>query len=109
MIKNIHMKISGYAGIIGAIQFIIIPIIAMFFYGGGTAWDPAAEGYTFWQNFFSDLGRTFAYNSVENAISSLLFNGSLGLFGVALVLLYSASFRLFSSLLGYLITITCQV
>jgi len=106
MIKNIHMKISGYAGIIGAIQFIIIPIIAMFFYGGGTAWDPAAEGYTFWQNFFSDLGRTFAYNSVENAISSLLFNGSLGLFGVALVLLYSASFRLFSSLLGYLITIT---
>ena len=103
------MKISGYAGIIGAIQFIIIPIIAMFFYGGGTAWDPAAEGYIFWQNFFSDLGRTFAYNSVENAISSLLFNGSLGLFGVALVLLYSASFRLFSSLLGYLITITCQV
>ena len=105
MIKNIHMKISGYAGIIGAIQFIIIPIIAMFFYDGGTPWDPTVAGYTFWQNFLSDLGRTIAYNGVENTVSSPLFNFCLGMYGVTLVLFYSASFRLFSSLLGYLITI----
>ena len=106
MNKNNHLKISGYAGVIGSIQFMTISIIAMFFYGGGTPWDPTVAGYTFWQNFLSDLGRTIAYNGVENTVSSPLFNGSLGLFGVALVLLYSASFRLFSSLLGYLITIT---
>ncbi len=105
MNKNIHLKISGYVGAIGSIQFIVISIIAMFFYGGGTPWDPSAEGYTFWQNFLSDLGRTIAYNGVENTVSSPLFNFCLGMYGVTLVLFYSASFRLFSTLLGYLITI----
>jgi hypothetical protein len=105
MNKNIHLKISGYVGAIGSIQFIVISIIAMFFYGGGTPWDPSAEGYTFWQNFLSDLGRTVAYNGVENTVSSPLFNFCLGMYGVTLVLFYSASFRLFSTLLGYLITI----
>lgn len=105
MNKNNHLKISGYAGVIGSVQFIILPIIAMFFYGGGTAWGNTAEGYTFWQNFLSDLGRTVSYSGVENTVSSPLFNFSLGLFGITLILLYSASFRLFSTLLGYLITI----
>ncbi len=105
MIKNIHIKFSGYAGMIGSIQFIIIPIIAMFFYGGGTPWDHSVEGYTFWKNFLSDLGRTVSYSGVENTISSPLFNFCLGMYGVTLVLFYSASFRLFSTLLGYLITI----
>ena len=105
MNKNNHLKISGYAGVIGSIQFMTISIIAMFFYGGGTPWDPTVAGYTFWQNFLSDLGRTIAYNGVENTVSSPLFNFCLGMYGVTLVLFYSASFRLFSSLLGYLITI----
>ena len=96
MNKNNHLKISGYAGVIGSVQFIILPIIAMFFYGGGTAWGNTAEGYTFWQNFLSDLGRTVSYSGVENTVSSPLFNFSLGLFGITLILLYSASFRLFS-------------
>ncbi|MBC8395408.1 MAG: hypothetical protein H8E08_00360 [Candidatus Marinimicrobia bacterium] len=103
------MKISGYMGIIGSIQFIIIPIIAMFYYGGGTAWNPGAEGYTFWQNFLSDLGRTFAYNGIENKVSSPLFNVSLGLFGTSLVLLHSSAYRLFSSNLGFLITPTGMI
>jgi hypothetical membrane protein len=101
-----HQKISGYAGMFGTIQFIIISLAAMPFYGGGTAWNHTADGYTFWQNFLSDLGRTVAYNSVENTVSSPLFNGSMVLFGVTLVLLYSSAFRLFSSSLGYIITIT---
>jgi hypothetical protein len=105
MNKNNHLKISGYAGVIGSVQFIILPIIAMFFYGGGTAWDNTTEGYTFWQNFLSDLGRTVSYSGVENTMSSPLFNFSLGLFGITLILLYSASFRLFSTILGCLITI----
>jgi len=46
MNSNNHMKISGYSGMIGSIQFIIIPIIAMFFYGGGTIWNHDAIGYT---------------------------------------------------------------
>ena len=101
-----HQKISGYAGMFGTIQFIIISLAAMPFYGGGTAWNHTADGDTFWQNFLSDLGRTVAYNSVENTVSSPLFNGSMVLFGVTLVLLYLSAFRLFSSSLGYIITIT---
>ena len=106
MNSNNHMKISGYSGMIGSIQFIIIPIIAMFFYGGGTIWNHDAIGYTFWENFLSDLGRTFAHNGVENNISSPLFNTSLGLFGNSIVLLHSSTFRLFKSVWGYLITLT---
>jgi hypothetical protein len=104
-----HMKVSGYSGIIGSIQFILIPIIAMFYYGGGTAWNHEAVGYTFWQNFLSDLGRTFSYNGVENIVSSPLFNASLGLFGVSLVLLHSSAYRLFSSKLGYFITLSGMI
>lgn len=110
MMNNItHRKFAGITGLFGSVQFIVLPIIAMFFYGGGTPWDPAAQGYTFWKNFLSDLGRTVAYNGVENTVSSPLFNFSLGLYGVTLVLLYSASFRLFSTLLGYLITIAGMI
>lgn len=100
------MKIAGYGSLIGFTQFLIFPTIAMFFYGGGTPMDHSITGYTFWENFLSDLGRTVAYNGVKNTISSPLFNSSLALFGFSLILLYSSMFRLIPSLLGYLTSLT---
>ena len=102
MNKTTHMRIAGYGSLIGFSQFLIFPTVAMFFYGGGTPLDHSMEGYTFWENFLSDLGRTVAYSGVENSISSPLFNSSLGLFGLSLILLYSAMFRLIPSILGWL-------
>ena len=62
MIKNSYFKLSGYVGLFGPIQFIVLSTVAMFYYGGGTAWNHDALGYTFWQNFLSDLGRTVSYS-----------------------------------------------
>jgi hypothetical protein len=105
MIKNSYFKLSGYVGLFGPIQFIVLSTVAMFYYGGGTAWNHDALGYTFWQNFLSDLGRTVSYSKVENTISSPLFNLSLGLFGLSIVMLHTSSLRLFRSKLGYPISI----
>jgi len=54
-----------FLGIMGCVQFIIITIIAMFFYPGG---------YSFLDNFFSHLGFTkSANNGQPNTISFILF------------------------------------
>ncbi|PWI47087.1 hypothetical protein CEE45_13620 [Candidatus Heimdallarchaeota archaeon B3_Heim] len=58
---------------IGTLQFIILTFIAMIFYTGGTRIDETAQGYSFFTNFFSDLGRTVAYSGKGNLISVILF------------------------------------
>ncbi len=59
--------------IVGTIQFLILSTIAMLFYTGGTRIDETAQGYGFFTNFFSDLGRTTAYSGEGNLISTILF------------------------------------
>ena len=46
-----------YAAVmVGCIQFVVLTVIAMVFYPGGTHGDPTTKGYSFFRNFFSDLG-----------------------------------------------------
>ncbi|MFX1357750.1 MAG: hypothetical protein ACFFA8_10735 [Promethearchaeota archaeon] len=66
-------KIAFLFIIIGPFQYIIFTAIAMGFYTGGTFINPYTIGYAFWQNFFSDLGRTIALSGKENVISFLIF------------------------------------
>lgn len=81
--------LSGrFIGIIGAVQFVTLSAIAMAFYSGGTAWNSNADGYTFWFNMFSDLGRTVSYSGDVNTTSAILFNFSLSFFGVSLFAFY---------------------
>jgi hypothetical protein len=77
------------------VQFVVLTIIAMFFYGGGTAADPAASGYAFFQNFFSDLGLTKTRSGAPNTVSAVLFFVALTLAGLGLVLFFAALPRLF--------------
>ena len=72
----------------GVLQFLIFSTIAMFNYTGGTSWDKSAEGYTFWHNVMSDLGRTVSYSGISNTFSSALFNSSLFIFGMSIVIIY---------------------
>ena len=66
-----------FLGIIGCVQFIIITIIAMFFYPGG---------YSFWDNFFSQLGFTkSANNGQPNIISFILFITTMTIGGILLI------------------------
>ncbi|MHA1979450.1 MAG: hypothetical protein ACW98I_21300 [Candidatus Hodarchaeales archaeon] len=59
--------------VIGSIQFLILSIIAMFTYSGGTRLDPMSKGYSFFSNFFSDLGRTISYSGEVNTVSAVIF------------------------------------
>lgn len=59
--------------VIGGIQFIILTAIAMITYKGGTRLDSTSEGYSFFSNFFSDLGRTISYSGEVNTVSAVIF------------------------------------
>ena len=76
---------------IGAsLLFVVLTTTAMFFYPGGIRTDPTTTGYSFLNNFFSDLGRTRAWSGQANEISFWLFTfglsiagGSVGIFFIA--------------------------
>ena len=75
---------------IGCVQFIVLTTVAMFLYPGGTHADNTTASYSFWNNFFSDLGRTAAHSVVSNTASMVLFVIALSLGGVALLLFFVA-------------------
>ncbi len=45
----------------------------MIFYTGGTKLDPNTTYYSFWTNFFSDLGRTKSLSGKSNLISCVIY------------------------------------
>ena len=59
--------------------FLFSNVLAMFFYPGGNINDPNQIGYSFLNNFFSDLGRVESLQNPakNNFISCALFNLSL--------------------------------
>ena len=60
--------------------FIFLNILAMITYSGTTLKDPSSIGYSFTNNFLSDLGRHMAHDEItHNFYSSLFFNSSANL------------------------------
>jgi len=99
--------------IFGSIQFVVLTFIAMLFYPGGTHIDPNTKGYSFFQNFFSDLGRTVAYSGKENIVSYVMFTITLTILGVSIIFYFSAipfffkekNFERYLSIIGSLMAI----
>lgn len=92
---------------VACVQFVVLTLLAMLFYPGGTAIDPATSGYSFFHNFFSELGLTETYGGQPNTLSAILFvvamtlaGGGLALFFVAFPQFFARSLtgRLFSGL-----------
>lgn len=81
-------KLILYLGVICAIQFFVSSTLAMMVYPGGTIHDRTSEGYSFFNNYFSDLGRTQAWNRQPNHRSNLFFQSSLIIVGASLVLFF---------------------
>jgi hypothetical membrane protein len=75
--------------LIGAGVYIILTSAAMFMYAGGTYTNPDAAGYSFLNNFFSDLGRTESHSGEPNTISWILFTSSIMTIGIAMILFYA--------------------
>ena len=68
--------------------FIVFNLIAMFLYPGSTYLNNLSSGYSFTQNFLSDLGRTLTFSGEVNFLSSQFFNISLILAGGVFSLFY---------------------
>ena len=77
--------------------FIILNLAAMVFYPGSTFRDHFSSGYSFTQNFLSDLGRTVTFSQDINFLSSQLFNMSLILAGSVFTLFYLQVRKVFSA------------
>ncbi len=80
----------------GGIQYLVISTIAMALYPGGTKYDPATKGYSFWNNMLSDMGRTVAHNGVPNTVSCVLFITTMCIIAVTLIPFFSALSREFT-------------
>jgi hypothetical protein len=72
----------------GCVQFVILTVVAMCFYPGGTTADPTTQGYSFFTNFLSELGLTRTHSGESNTISFILFFVALTLAGAGLALFF---------------------
>jgi hypothetical membrane protein len=74
--------------LVGFAFYGILNVLAMVFYPGGTSSDAEKTGYSFLENFFSDLGMVRTYTGQPNTLSSLLFATALVLVGLVLMLFF---------------------
>jgi len=73
---------------ISTVLFIFFQITGMLLYPGGTMYNKEAKGYTFTENFFSDMGAYAARNGDPNYLSMIFFSSSLTIVGVTFILYY---------------------
>ncbi len=71
------LRLGIVLAVVGALQFLVMSSWAMVYYPGGTIMDRQREGYSFFSNYFSDLGRRRAWNGQSNARSNALYIPSL--------------------------------
>lgn len=74
----------------GCILFVVLTALAMLVYPGGTVTDPTTSGYSFFTNFFSDLGRTETRSGQPNLVAAVLFFIALTGAGAALIAFFLA-------------------
>ena len=68
--------------------FILLQIVGMIAYPGGTLHDVSTEGYSFTNNFFSDMGTYAARNGDPNYLSMIIFAFSLTIVGITFSFYY---------------------
>ena len=73
---------------VGCVLFVVLTVVAMWFYPGGTIADPTSRGYSFFTNFFSELGLTRTHSGGSNTVSFILFFVALTLAGAGLALFF---------------------
>lgn len=67
-------KINAYTLLFyGTINFVVLTALGMLFYPGGKFHDHYSKGYSFFENFFSDLGRYKTFTREPKYISLFLF------------------------------------
>ena len=102
MNKKLWLIQAPQAAIFG---FIILNFLAMLTYPGGILHDPSTVGYSFVNNFLSDLGRFISWNGSHNFFANLFFNSSMIIADIIFAFYFynlRKIFNLQSTLLSYL-------
>jgi len=76
--------------IFACIQFVVLTVIAMFTYPGGSIAGSATSRYSFFSNFFSELGLTVTGSGVPNTVSMILFVVALTVVGLGMIVFFIA-------------------
>jgi len=79
-----------------SLLFFLLTIIAMFLYPGGTTLHHHARGYTFFENFLSDLGRVTAISGQSNLPARICFTLALSAGGLGIALFFLALLPFFT-------------
>lgn len=77
--------------------YAVFNLLAMLLYPGGTSFDKGVKSYSFFENFFSDLGMVRTYGGQPNTFSMLLFASALGLMGIAFIFFFFLMPRYFTA------------
>ncbi len=83
LLKNIFLFVA-----IGCMLFVVLTLVAMLVYPGGSHGNLSQTGYSFSRNFFSDLGLRQAHNGQHNPVAGALFFVALILAGLTLILFF---------------------
>lgn len=86
--KLISEKAVYNFAIFGGLQYIILTIIGMFIYPGGTRLDAESAGYSFSRNFLSDIARMESYDGTSNLLGTGLYCWALLTLGSASILMF---------------------
>jgi hypothetical protein len=62
--------------------FVVLILLAMNAYPGGTVWDPTTRGHDFWQNYLCDLERAVALDGHSNGVGAVLARIAMASLGV---------------------------
>ena len=86
--------ILNYLPFYGVSIFVLSNIVAMYFYPGGSMFDNDTQGYDFFRNFLSQLGRIKAYitdiegNQISNITSFKIWSSGMSLTGIIFCIYY---------------------
>jgi hypothetical protein len=76
--------------IFACVQFLVLTVIAMLTYPGGSIMDAPTSRYSFFSNFFSELGMTVTRSGEPNTVSMILFVTALTLAGAGMIVFFAA-------------------
>jgi hypothetical membrane protein len=81
----------------GVLAFVMLTVLSVLFYPGGTYRDHSAAGYSFFRNFLSDLGMPQSWDGRANPVGAVLFVSAEVLLAIALVAFFVGFVRLSSA------------
>jgi hypothetical protein len=77
--------------LVGCVQYVILTVLGMLVYTGGTYTDSNSVGYNFFENYFSDIGRTVSHSGTSNTLGFVLFVVAMTVGGIAIVAFFWAT------------------